>query len=159
MDTFMVLLLLAFLLLPLPTPARSIAHMRVALQIAPTRIDDDFIFGIAFILALLFALLGSFAWLATGRTITQLFESLYRMSSSLITFVQRLSDFSLSSLVERAGATFLNAVGANRASAPRRGGPSSPVATVHRGRVQSGRRGRIGVTQNNGTLAGFISSR
>ncbi|KAF8268410.1 hypothetical protein EI94DRAFT_1727894 [Lactarius quietus] len=155
MDTFVVFLLLAFFLLPLPTPARPTAHMRVALQIAPTRMDADVIFGIAFSLALIFALLGSFAWLATGRTITQLFESLFRMSSALITFAQRLSDFAFS-LIERAWATFINAICANRPNAARRGGPSLPVATVRRVRAQSGTRGRFGGTQGNGSPSAFI---
>jgi len=146
------LILLAFFLLPLLSPARPTTR-----QIAPTRKDADLVFGAAFSLALLSAILGSFAWLATGRSLTQLFTSLHRISAALIAFVQRLSEVPISSLVERAAAA-LNAIVANRANRPRRGGPTAPVATVLRGRVQSERRGRLGGAQINDGPPAFTSS-
>jgi len=138
---FVVAILLAIFLLPLPTPARPTTLMLAVHQIALTRIDADLIFGMAFSSALLFAVLGSVAWLATGRTITQLFEGLHWVASALIVFVQRLSDLSFSSLAEWTAAIFLNAAGADRANAPRQRGPSLPVASASQGRVQRGRRG------------------
>ncbi|KAN0130242.1 hypothetical protein V8E53_011999 [Lactarius tabidus] len=134
---FLFILFLALFLLSIPSLALPTTR-----QIALTRIDADLVFGTTFSFAFLFAVLGSFAWLATGRGITQLFESLYRTSSTLITFAQRIADYPYSSLVERA-ITFLSATGVDRADTPRRRGPSHPVATVQRGWVQSGRRGRL----------------
>ena len=43
MAVFVVILLLAFFLLPLPSPARPTTR-----QIAPTRMDTDLVFGAAF---------------------------------------------------------------------------------------------------------------
>jgi len=131
--------LLAIFLLLLPIPARPTAHMQAARQIALTRLDADFIFGVAFSSALLFAVLGSFAWLATGRTINHLVESLHGVAATLIVYVQRLSGLSFASLVERVAAMY--AAGTDRANTHRRRGPSLPVATVPQGRVQRGRLG------------------
>ena len=69
---------------------------------------------------------------------------------TLIVFVQRLSNLSFSSLVERVAAIFPNVVGADRANMPRRGGPSLPVATVPLPRTGATRRAWLGYAQGNG---------
>ncbi|KAI9453262.1 hypothetical protein BJY52DRAFT_1289966 [Lactarius psammicola] len=160
MISFVFILLLAFCLLPLPIPARPTTHMLLARQnySESTRMDVDLFFGIIFSLALLFALLGSFAWLATGRTVAQLFESLNRMCAASIALTRRLSDFRFSSLFERAATTILDATDAGTANTPRRGGASYPVATVPRGRMQSGRPGRLAGPQGGGSPLAFAPS-
>jgi len=125
MNPVVLILVFAICLLPLPTPARPTTQMLVAHQ-NRTRRDVDLFFDIAFSLALLFALLGSFTWLVTGRTISQLFASLTRMCASFVAFAQRLSNFRFSSATTADAST---------ANTPRRGGASHPVATVPRGRV------------------------
>jgi len=117
-----------------------------------TPIDVDLVFDIAFSLALLFALLGSFAWLVIGRTIAQLFASLTRMCTTLVAIARRLSDFRFFP------ATILNTTDANTANTPRRGGASYPVATVPRGRVQSGGPGVFGGTRGGGGPPAFPPS-
>lgn len=144
MTPFVFSLLIAVCLLPLHTPARPATHMLVERQNSnsSTRMDGDLVFNIAFSLALLLALLGSFAWLATGRAVAQLVESFNRMHAALVAASEQLANLRLSSLVERAAATIVNATDdANTANTPRRGGPSYPVATVPWDRVQSGGRG------------------
>jgi hypothetical protein len=79
------------------------------------------------------------------------------MSSTLITFAQRAADFPYYSLVERT-TTFLSATGVNRDNTPRGRGPSRPVATVQRGWVQSGRRGRLRGVQGIGELSASAPS-
>jgi len=106
--------------------------------------DADLVFNTAYSMALLFAVLGRFTWFVTGITVAQLFAGLNRICTTFIAFAQRLSDFRFSSLVEMASATILNPTNANTTNPRRRGGPSYPVATVPRGRVQSGRSGRFG---------------
>ncbi|KAF8268408.1 hypothetical protein EI94DRAFT_1727883 [Lactarius quietus] len=107
-------------------------------QSSPSRTGGDLIFNIAFSLALLLALLGSFAWLATGRTIAQLMEGFDRMYAAAVAVSERLSDFQFSSLVEKAAAAILDTTGADTANTPPRGGMSYPMATVPGDRLQRG---------------------
>jgi len=158
MAPFAVSLLLALTLLPLPTPARPVPPPGlVARQSPSTRMDADLIFNIIFSLALLFVLLGRFAWLATGRTIAQLVESFNRMHAAI---AERLSDFRFSSLIERAAGTILDSADANTTTTntPRRGGASYPIATVPWGRLQSGVLGRFGTTRGDGDPPAFTPS-
>jgi len=161
MGPFAISLLLAFTLLPLPTPAHpvtpSVLDARQSSSTS-TRMGGDLAFNIAFSLALLLALLGSFAWLATGRTVAQLIESFNGMCAALATVSERLSEFRLSSLVEKAAATILDAADANTANTPRRGGASYPVATVPWYRFQIGGIGRFGGTQGSGNTPALASS-
>jgi hypothetical protein len=99
MGLFAISSLLALTLLPLPTPARPVTPPVLDARqssSASTRTGGDLAFNIAFSLgwpntfrllptscsicfeALLLALLGSFAWFATGRTVAQLIESFNR---------------------------------------------------------------------------------
>jgi len=154
MPPFAVSRFLAFTLLLLPTSARPVPPPGlVARQSHSTRMYGDLV--IVFSLALLLALLGSFGWLATGRTVVQLVESFDRMYAALIAIAERLSDFRFSSLLERVAATTLNATGANTANTPRRGGASYPIATVPWGRQQGG---GLGGTQGGGGPRAFTPS-
>jgi len=143
-------LLLSFTLLPLPIRACPITSPLLDVrQSSPSRTSGDLVFNIAFSLALLLALLGSFPWLATGRTVAQLMESLDRMHVAVVAVAERLSDFRFSSLVEKAAATIIDTTGADTANTPWRGGVSYPMATVPGDRLQSGGNGRIS-TQRGG---------
>ncbi|KAH9060136.1 hypothetical protein EDB87DRAFT_1617098 [Lactarius vividus] len=103
-------------------------------------VDGNLVFNITFSLTLLF-----YAWLATGMTVTQFLRCFNRIRSTTIALAQRLSNLRFSSLVD--WATNPNATDAGTAIPRRRGGPSSPLATVSRGRVQSGGPGRSGSSQ------------
>lgn len=82
-------------------------------------------------------------------TVAQLFGCLNRICSTFIALSQRLSNLPFSSLVE--WATKLSATDADTpVTRRRRGGASYPVATVSRGRVQSGGPGRSGSSQGGG---------
>jgi hypothetical protein len=80
------------------------------------------------------------------------------VATSLVVFVQRLSDLPFSSLVERVAAIFPNATGADRANRRRRGGPSLPVATVPLPRTGATRRAWLGYAQGNGGPSTFGTS-
>ncbi|KAN0130241.1 hypothetical protein V8E53_011998 [Lactarius tabidus] len=149
MGLFAISSLLALTLLPLPTPARPVTPPVLdprQSSSAPTRTGGDLAFNIAFSLALLFALLGSFAWFATGRTVAQLIESFNQLCIALVAVSERLSEFRLSTLVEMAAATFLDADTANTS----RRGASYPTATVPWYRFQIGGVGRFGGTLGGG---------
>ncbi|KAH9033636.1 hypothetical protein EDB85DRAFT_1890159 [Lactarius pseudohatsudake] len=144
MTHFVFALLLAFYFLPLPILARPTAHILVGPQNFSAWVDSNLIFNITFSLTLLF-----YAWLATGMTVAQLFGCLNRICSTFIALSQRLSNLRFSSLIE--WATKLSATDAGTAGTRgRRGGASYPVATVSRGRVQSGGPGRSGSSQGGG---------
>ncbi|KAI9442931.1 hypothetical protein H4582DRAFT_2072001 [Lactarius indigo] len=141
MNHFVFILLLAFYLLPLPIPARPTTRILVGRQDFSAWVDSDLIFNITFSLI--------YAWLATGMTVAQLFGCLNRIYSAFVALSQRLSNLRFSSLVEWATSTNATDAG-SRITHRRRGGPSSPVATVSRGQVQSGGPERSGSSQARG---------
>jgi len=142
--------LLLAALLPLPIRACPVTPSLLDVrQSSPSRTSGDLVFNIVFALALLLVLLGSFPWLATGRTVAQLMEGFDRVHVAVVAVAERLSDFRFSSLVDKAAATIVNTTGADTANTPRRGGVSYPMATVPWDRLQSGGNGRIS-TQGGG---------
>lgn len=80
------------------------------------------------------------------------------MCAALVAVSERLSEFRLSYLVEKAAATIIDAADANIANTPRRGGTSYPMATLPWYRFQIGGVGSFGDTQGGGNppdLASF----
>ncbi|KAH8986729.1 hypothetical protein EDB92DRAFT_1949009 [Lactarius akahatsu] len=136
-------LLLSITLIPLPTSARPVApFVLTARQNSSILMDRDVIFDIAFVIALFFACLGSFAWLASGGTVgghpAEFFNRLFAVP---IAFFRQLSAFCRSTSV-------LDVNNVNVAFIPRRGGASYPVATVPQG-VRGGGPKRAGVARGS----------
>lgn len=72
------------------------------------------------------------------------------MHAALIAVSERLSEFHLSSLIERAASRIIDATDADTANTPRRGGASYPMETVPWVRLQGGGIGRFVGTQRGG---------
>jgi len=119
---------LTFTLVPLPTSARPVTPVAItARRNASAPIDHAVVFDIAFALVLLFAFLGSFAWLASRWTAgAQPAEFVNRLCAVPIALSRQLSVLCPSTFVEGAAA----AKNVNIGFVPRRGGASYPVATV-----------------------------
>jgi len=148
-------LLLTVLLIPHPTSAHPVAPFKFTLAVRQNTsapIDHHAIFDIAFFLAFVIALLGSFAWVtsrwASGAQPAEFFHRHFAA------FSRQLSVFGHSAFVERVSATILDTSNANGAFIPRRGGASYPVATVPGG-LQAGGSRRIGVTRGS---AGVVTA-
>ncbi|KAI9453260.1 hypothetical protein BJY52DRAFT_852200 [Lactarius psammicola] len=145
--TLAYLLLIVTLVLP-PTSARPVTPFTpTARQNSSTLMEHDIIFGVAFVLALLFAFLGRFVRLASGGTAgAQPAEFFPRLCTVPIAFIRQLSVFCRSAFIERAAP---NVNDVNAAFVPRRGGASYPVATVPHGPHGGGPR-RVGVIRGSG---------
>ncbi|KAH8986059.1 hypothetical protein EDB86DRAFT_2956342 [Lactarius hatsudake] len=128
-------------LIPLSTSARPVTPFALtARHNSSIPMDRDVIFDIAFVIALFFACLGSFAWLARGGTVAgHPAEFFNRLFAVPIAFFRQLSALCRS-------ASVLNVNNVNVAFIPRRGGASYPVATVPWG-LQGGGAGRVGVVR------------
>ncbi|KAH9033635.1 hypothetical protein EDB85DRAFT_2144858 [Lactarius pseudohatsudake] len=140
----LIYLLLTITLVPLSTSARPVAPFALnARQNSSIPMDREVIFDIAFVIALFFACLGSFAWLTSGGTAggrpAELFNQFFAIP---VAFFWQLSVFCRS-------ASILDANNVNVTFIPRRGGASYPVATVPWG-LQGGGPRRVGVVRGGG---------
>ncbi|KAH9175562.1 hypothetical protein EDB89DRAFT_321168 [Lactarius sanguifluus] len=99
----------------------------------------EVIFDIAFVIALFFACLGSFAWLTSGGT-AELFNR--KFFAVPVAFFRQLAVFCRP-------ASILDANNVNVTFIPRRGGASYPIATVPWG-LQGGGPRRVEVVRGGG---------